>query len=255
MHEATPQTPPPQLSFAFGRLHTEPQALQCAGVALRLVSQPLAAMPSQLPNPGLHAPSAHEPVTQLAPALANPQTVPHVPQLNGSVFRLISQPSTAFALQFPYPGKQAIEHVLALQLAVPLVALQASPQPPQLWTLVAVLISQPLAYWPSQSAYGALQPTTAQLWPMQLGVPFCTAHTFPQEPQLLTLLRNAISQPSEGFALQLPYPAAQLIPHEPARQKADPFVELHARPQPPQCAALTLVSTSHPLAARPSQLP
>lgn len=63
--------------------------------------------------------------------------------------------------------------------------------------------------------------------PLQVGVPFCTEHTLPQPPHAFTLFVVAVSQPLATFASQLPKPDAQLIPHEPFVQVAEPFVELH----------------------------
>ncbi len=49
LQEAMPQAPAVQLEEALARAHARPQAPQSARVVLRLVSQPLPAMPSQSP--------------------------------------------------------------------------------------------------------------------------------------------------------------------------------------------------------------
>lgn len=68
-----------QLAVAFGRLQETPQAPQCAVVSVDC-SQPLAAMPSQLPKFALQLPSVQLPVGQLAAALARLHGVLHAPQ-------------------------------------------------------------------------------------------------------------------------------------------------------------------------------
>jgi hypothetical protein len=63
----------------------------------------------------------------------------------------------------------------------------------------------------------------------------------------------AVSQPFFGLASQLPNPAAHVMPHTLALQKAWPFVVSHARPQPPQFLVLVSVFVSQPFEATPSQ--
>src|SRR5262245_31723907 len=55
-------------------------------------SQPLAALPSQLPNPALHEPTAHWAPTHAGTPLATLQGRPQAPQLATSVDRFFSQP-------------------------------------------------------------------------------------------------------------------------------------------------------------------
>jgi hypothetical protein len=47
--------PPAQVAAALAKLHTVPHAPQCAVLVVVLVSHPLVALPSQLPNPGCTA--------------------------------------------------------------------------------------------------------------------------------------------------------------------------------------------------------
>jgi len=49
------------------------------------VSQPLAALPSQFPNPALHDASVQTPAVHDARPFANAHTRPHAPQWAGSV--------------------------------------------------------------------------------------------------------------------------------------------------------------------------
>jgi hypothetical protein len=70
------------------------------GLVFRLVSQPLALLPSQLPQPALQAPIWQVPELQSAEALAKEQGVPQAPQLV-SVFRGVSQPLALLPSQLP----------------------------------------------------------------------------------------------------------------------------------------------------------
>jgi hypothetical protein len=84
--------------------HARPHIPQLVALVLRLVSQPLAALPSQSPKPALqlspHAPAAHVAVA-LAPAA---HILPHIPQFAALVRRSISQPLTALPSQLPKPS-------------------------------------------------------------------------------------------------------------------------------------------------------
>jgi hypothetical protein len=103
-------------------------------VVLSGVSQPLAAIASQLPKPMLQAARAHEPVEQEALAFANAQAAPHAPQL----LRLssgVSQPSAAIASQLSKPVLQAARtQVPVEQEGLAFGNAQASPHAPQLLT-------------------------------------------------------------------------------------------------------------------------
>ena len=78
-----------------------PQTPQLALLVLRLVSQPLAALPSQLPKPGLQLATVHAPAAQPAVALASEQAAPQAPQCAGVTVTLVSQPLAALPSQLP----------------------------------------------------------------------------------------------------------------------------------------------------------
>ena len=82
-----------------------------------------------------------------------------------------------------------------LQKANPFVASQARPQPPQFFALVSVLVSQPLAMMPSQSANGGRHDEIAHVPVVQLVFAFGRTHTSPHAPQFSGVERSA-SQPS-----------------------------------------------------------
>jgi hypothetical protein len=136
-----------------GAVHTRPQAPQWATVLRRSVSHPLAALPSQLPKPVLHAPRVHVPLVQVALALAKLHTRPQAPQLFTSEAVARQTPE-----QLVCPAGQVCPHTPPVQLAPPPVAgVQTFRQRPQLAVSVWMLVSQPLAGLPSQSAKPAAQ--------------------------------------------------------------------------------------------------
>jgi hypothetical protein len=61
-------------------MQARPQAPQLLLSDARPVSQPLVALPSQLPKPEVQVPSAHALDTQEAEALGKTQRLPHIPQ-------------------------------------------------------------------------------------------------------------------------------------------------------------------------------
>jgi hypothetical protein len=74
------QVPDEQLAEPLSELHALPQLPQCEALLVRFVSQPLAALPSQSPVPGLQLVQPQVPPTQLAVPLGHVQTFPQPPQ-------------------------------------------------------------------------------------------------------------------------------------------------------------------------------
>ena len=64
--------------------HARPHAPQLVRLAAVLTSHPLAAAPSQLAKPGLHAATVQAPAAHPATASGSEHTRPHAPQLAGS---------------------------------------------------------------------------------------------------------------------------------------------------------------------------
>ena len=102
-------------------------------------------------QPCPHAPqfdaleSWHDPLQHSPPRLL-PHLLPHVLQLFGSASVGVSHPlSCAFPSQFPQFVLHAIEHAPSEHDGVPFVLLHAVPQLPQWLALVWVLTSQPFA--------------------------------------------------------------------------------------------------------------
>jgi hypothetical protein len=178
------------------------QAPQCAVVFVRLVSQPLAKLPSQLPQPEAQE-MEQDPLVQLGVPLLLPQTTPHPPQWFRLLLVSASQPSPYRPLQFKkVPRQLLIAQVPVEQMTVALGAEHALPQLPQCEMLVLMLVSQPSVTPPVQSSYPAAH-VIEQAPALQDGVPWLLLQTAPHALQLFGSVLRFISQPSLTVALQL----------------------------------------------------
>ncbi len=86
-HAAMEQTPLEQAGVELALLHARPHAPQWAGFALRFVSHPLAALPSQSPYPDAQV-NPHEPLQVRVAFAAIGQAVVQLPQWLTSLARL-----------------------------------------------------------------------------------------------------------------------------------------------------------------------
>jgi hypothetical protein len=89
-----------------------------------------------------------------------------------------------------------------------LVKLQTVVQLPQWVVLFVVLVSQPLATFPSQLPKPA-EHEIEQLPAEQVGVPLADEQAAPQPPQLAVFVFVFVSQPFELLPSQLPKPGSQ----------------------------------------------
>src|SRR4051812_19197351 len=133
-----------------------------------------------------HAPRPHEPPEQPATEWGSAaQTVPHAPQLRGSVANIDSQPSPPAWSQSPKPVAHTRPHAPNVQTAVECgPEAHPLPQPLQLFASVTIEVSQPFALSASQSAKPEAHESPQALAAhtgAALGPP---AQTFPQVPQL-----------------------------------------------------------------------
>jgi hypothetical protein len=120
---------------------TLPQPPQLLRV-LSAVSQPLRALPSQLPKPLLQTGAQALPV-QLVLPWALLQAAPQLPQFAVFVARVTSQPFKAVVSQSPKPGLQpAMPQLLLVQRGLPLAAVQALLQKPQSARVLLRSVSQ-----------------------------------------------------------------------------------------------------------------
>lgn len=232
--------------------HTLLQAPQCCALPVVIVSQPFAKFPSQFPKPALHT-MLHAPPLHAATPFVDPHTLPHTPQFERLLERLVSQPFETLLSQLSKPWLQLMPQVLLLQLAVPFVELQALVQLPQRFTLLVRLVSQPLVKLPSQFEKPALH-VIWQAPVTQAAAPLVVLQALLQVPQFEVVV-TLVSQPFVRFPSQFPKPALHTMLHTPAVQVALPLVVLQGALQPPQCEMLLCVFASQPLFALPSQFP
>jgi hypothetical protein len=143
--------PSTQLAVPFFVEHTFPHAPQFAASLPSAFSHPLAALPSQLPKPALHA-IWHADDTQLAVPLIDEHTLPHAPQLLADCVRSTSHPFCACPSQLPCPTEHTVVHAPATHVPVPPTDEHAALHAPQLSALVFKFVSQPFDASPSQSA-------------------------------------------------------------------------------------------------------
>ena len=145
------------------------------------------------------------------------------------------------------------EHVVAVTLPAHAVA-HEFPHTPQFVFDVVTLVSQPFEGTPSQFPKPALHEATAQAPFEHADVPFATKHCALHAPQLFTLVRVLISQPSDTMLLQSAKPALhEPMRHAPLLQTDVPLAAVHCVPQPPQFPASAAMLTSQPLAGLLSQ--
>ena len=97
------QVPPEQLAVPFVELQALGQAPQWLGSVERLASQPFVALPSQLPNPGLHS-IPQVPALQLRVPFVELHALGQAPQCAGSFVKLTSQPLAGLPSQSANPG-------------------------------------------------------------------------------------------------------------------------------------------------------
>ena len=257
LHDVTEQTKPVEVllhaSVAWLVLHVLPHAPQLLVVVIA-VSQPFAGLLSQSAKPGAHV-ILHVDATQVPVPPLWLHAFPHAPQWLGSLVRLISQPFAAFVSQSPKPTRHAtIVQLDAMQASIALSVLHARPQPPQSFTLLVVLISQPLPGLPSQSAVpGVVHFDTVQTPPMQTSDALVALHACAQEPQLFESVARLISQPSEA-SLSQSWKLAGLqdvTEQVDAAHDSTAFWVLHGVAQAPQWVGSVARSTHAALAPPP----
>ena len=167
-------------------------------------------------------PAAHEywhalseqPVTTVFAGRPTEQSLPHPPQLSGSLPVLTSQPSAWLALQSVQPVAHAYWQ---LELAQPVtvmfvgsVAEHWLPQLPQFCGSVAVLVSQPSRLLELQSTQSPVHAPIAHEPDSHepAALAYRVVQSLPHDPQLVSVVMF-VSQP--GSAVQSPQPAV----HEP----------------------------------------
>jgi hypothetical protein len=242
--------PVPQVAAAPARVHATPQPPQLAS-EVRAVSHPSTSDMLQLPQPASQLETAQVPVVHVSVEFGRTQAVPQVPQ-SVTVRMDVSQPLESMLSQSSRPTLQLpMLQTPVEQSAVANAREHVIPQPPQ-FASVRVLVSQPSATLPLQSAQPALHETISHVPVVQLPLAFAGAHAIPQAPQLVSVLTR-VSHPLALMPSQLPYPTAQSVSvHAPVAQEAVPFGNEHGIPHPPQFMRLRML-VSQPFVVLMSQ--
>jgi hypothetical protein len=236
-------------------LQALPHVPQFATLVLVFVSQPSEYVPLQSFHGAVHDWTVHVVPMHEGVPLAAVQTVVQEPQWFTSLVVAASQPSATLLLQLPQPAAHAMEQAPAAQAAEPWTVEQAAPQAPQFVTLVSVLVSQPLAWLPSQLPHPALQVDTRHDPLPQDSVAFGRLQTVPHVPQFVFVFR-LVSHPSLYRPLQSAYARLQSpMAHAEATQAGVPLATWHALPHVLQLVTLVVRLVSQPLLESPSQSP
>ena len=246
------QAPALQEAVAWAEPHALLQAPQLSTLAVRSASQPLAAMPSQLPQPDAHDCMAHEPVAHDAVALGREHATPQAPQSVVVVIG-VSHPFFGSVSQEANPEEHEGTHTPATHAVEPFAFVHALAHAPQC-VAVARLCSQPFAGSPSQSAQPTSQAIAHEPCTHE-ATPWIAPHTVRQSPQWAVSLSRVASQPSALSPSQSPKPALQDIAQRPALQDAKALGYAGQDwVQDPQVAG-DIRSASQPFAAMPSHSP
>lgn len=243
-------------AVACGSVHAVPHAPQSVGVLVVSVSQPSEATLLQSPHPDAQEATVHALLAHPAVACASVQTVPQAPQFVGLVVVFVSQPFDVVPSQLPHPVEQdAIVHALLTHVSLALGRLQTVPHAPQFVALLVVLVSQPSDVTLLQLPHPNKHDAMVHALLAQPSLALARLHTWPHDPQLLTLVLVSTSQPLAVTPSQLPHPGR----HEATVQALLTQLSLalgrsQAWPHDPQLLTLLLVSISQPSDATPLQL-
>jgi len=152
--------------------------------------------------------------------------------------------------------QDAIAHDEPMHAGTPYGAVQATAQPPQLFTSLVVSTSQPLTRLLSQSAVpGKVHVEQPQTPAAHLGVQPEVGHDAPHPPQWSTDVSVFTSQPFSVLPSQSAYPALQdTIVQTPELHTPAPLGGAQALPHAPQLAAVVR-GASQPSVTRPLQSP
>jgi hypothetical protein len=253
VHDWTAHVVPMHAGVPFCTEQTVPHPPHALTLLVVAVSQPFAALASQLPKPAAHA-MVHVPLTQVGDPFTLLQTLPHAPQLVTDVLVLVSQPLPTLASQFANGVLQLrMAQLPVVHEGVALGRLQERPHPPQ-FAVVWRFVSQPSEYRPLQSAKPAAHAAIEHVDAEHVADPFAAEHAFPHEPQFPRLVTRSVSQPFAELPSQSPLPGAQLaMPQMPATQFGVPPVAEHTFPHVLQLLTSICVLVSHPFARLPSQ--
>jgi len=187
LHAPIAQRPPEQLDAALAdwqRLPHTPQLLASEPV---LVSQPLAAAPSQSAKPDAHAESTHAPIRHPATPLGKEHARPQAPQWPGSLARSRHTPEQAVVPPAQVEVQAPEEHTVP--------APQSWPQAPQWRLSVCTLTHVPEhTRWPGEQV--SRHAPSTQAWP--------PGQALPHAPQWRLSAPTLVSHPLATIPSQLP---------------------------------------------------
>jgi hypothetical protein len=240
LHDNSTHEPVEQDSLALDRSHADPHVPQLDSVVSD-VSQPFVVLPSQLPQVGLHAISAHEPVVHDSVALARSHATPQLPQ-SVSVVSDRSHPSEPLPLQLPHPPTHPEKaHAPVMHVApVAFAGLHGTPHAPQFKSVVSVA-SQPSASELLQSPHGVSQLEIRQTPVEQDSLARARSHGTPHAPQFSSVV-SCVSHPLLRMPSQSPQLRLQLGEHCPATHVAVSACGIALHTAPPSVAPSQLSS-------------
>jgi hypothetical protein len=235
------QTPPPHVRVAMLLFEQEdPHVPQLFGSVAVLISQPFVCLlASQSVVPATHVPLQTPPEHVRDAMLLPEHTMPHPPQLFGSLAMSTLQPFICLVpSQFVDPAAHVpLQRPLEQVRVGMLLPEQTMPQPPQLFGSLDVLTLQPfICFVLSQFALPATHvPLHAPAAHVRVAMLLFEQMT-PQVPQLFGSVADAISQPSVCLLLlQSEKPAAHVPLQTPAPHvRVDMWLFEHETPHPPQ---------------------
>jgi hypothetical protein len=145
----------------------------------------------------VHAAITHDPPEHAGVAFGSEHAVAQAPQFATDVRVSTSQPFAAFASQLPKPALQGPSaQTPDAHVAIAFANAHALPQAPQFAIEVWMLVSHPLAVFPSQSARPGEHVLRWQTPIVHTADAPGKLHTVPHAPQLATLVARFTSQPS-----------------------------------------------------------
>ncbi len=195
--QVKPHVAPVHALLAFATAgHAAPHIPQLASDVRVSVSQPFAAIASQLPRPAAHDATVQIPAAHAAVANGSEHAVAHDPQLATEVRKSASQPLAVLPSQLPKPALQlAITQAPATHDGVAFASKHAALQAPQLATDVLRSVSHPFAVFPSQSPRPGMQVVGRQT-PIRHAAPEPgNEHDVAHVPQCATSVSRFTSHP------------------------------------------------------------
>ena len=221
-----------------------PAHVHCPLAALQVPLAPLSRQRASLPAQPQIIDCGAPQRRPLPPPPWSEQSLLHEPQRCVAALTFVSHPSSfngeIGVAQLPKPGRQVDVHwPLSQAREATLVPEQTRPQPPQLFTSLVLVVSQPSsaagAAGREQLLEPALQPDTQSPPLHARALTPVESQLRPQAPQLSTLVERSVSQPFVTSPSQSPVVPGQVaMLQRPAVQAGVPVGVVHTLPHAPQ---------------------